>query len=57
MEFLPKSYIKNAALTPDAENQSVSAVIETNGAGELTFETFFEGKPMGKKDKRRHSFT
>lgn len=52
MEFLPKSYIKNAALTPDAENQSVSAVIETNGPGVLTFETFFEGKPMGKVTKK-----
>ncbi len=57
MEFLPKSYIKNAALTPDAENQSVSAVIETEGKGELIFEAFFEGKPMGKVTKKTNGGT
>ena len=52
MEFLPKSYIKNVALSPDADNCSVSARIEAVGGGEVVFEAFYNGKLMGKAVKR-----
>lgn len=52
MEFLPKAFIKDVFLSPDSENCSVSARIETVGAGEIIFEAFYDGRLMGKAVKK-----
>ena len=55
MEFLPKNYIKNAKLCPDAQNCSVSAFIEVCGSGKVNFEVFYEQKLMASCSKHTDS--
>lgn len=52
MELLPREYVKDVKLTPDAENCSVSAEVMTVGAGDVKVEVSYEGKPVGSAVKK-----
>ncbi len=48
LEYLPATYIKSAKYLPDTESATVTVLAELMGAGELTVEATFEGRPMGR---------
>lgn len=47
LEFLPKSYIKNAKYYPDIENSMLTIIGNVQGRGEIYAKASFEGKQMG----------
>lgn len=47
LEFLPKSYIKNAKYYPDIKNLCITITGEVVGEGILTISASYEGKNMG----------
>lgn len=51
LEKLPKAYIENVKLTPDAVSCSVTAEVTTFGKGEVCVEVTFNGKTVGKASK------
>ena len=55
LEFTPKSYIRNFRITPDAENSSVTISAELCGKGEFSAEAYYEGKEVGKLEKKADS--
>ncbi len=47
LEFVPQTFIKKAKYTTDINNVTVTILAELCGAGTLTAEAFYEGKPVG----------
>lgn len=47
LEFLPKSYIKNAKYYTDIDNGMLTIMGSVCGCGEIKAKAMFEGKPMG----------
>jgi len=56
-EIVPESYIKYAALIPDAQNASVTVSAELCGSGDFSAEVFYEGKKVGEASKKNLSVT
>ncbi len=48
LECVPERYLERVRFYPDAKAGSVTAQIETQGAGDVSMEVFYEGRPMGK---------
>lgn len=47
LEYTPINYIKSVKFYPDAENCRVTVSAKLAGAGELTCEVFYKGRPVG----------
>lgn len=47
LEFTPNAYIKQVKYYPDVHSSALTLTAETVGAGTLSAQAFFEGKPMG----------
>lgn len=47
LEFIPKSYIKNAKYYPNIDNSSITIMGSVCGKGEITAKASFEGKETG----------
>lgn len=47
MEFLPKNYIKNVKLTPNALNCTVTAEVLSHGNGTVKAQVFYKGRLVG----------
>lgn len=48
LEFVPKSYIKNAKYYPDIDNGTLTIIGNVCGCGEVLAKASFEGRSMGK---------
>ena len=47
LEFVPLTHIESVRYYPSAEGQTLTVHAELSGAGTLSAEAFFEGRPMG----------
>lgn len=47
LEFVPKTYIRYAKITPFPQNRCATIEVETNGSGKVTAEAFYNGKSVG----------
>lgn len=47
LEFVPAAHIESVKYYPSADNQSLTILANLSGAGTLSAEAFFEGRPMG----------
>ena len=54
-ELVPKCYVKYAKITPDLDNTSVALSLELVGAGDASVEVLYDGKTVGKAEKKNAS--
>lgn len=47
LEFVPHTHIESVRYYPSAEEQTLTVMADLSGAGTLSVEAFFEGRPMG----------
>ncbi len=52
LEFVPENYVTYARFDPDAANGTVAITADLCGRGDLSAEVFYEGKPVGRAEKK-----
>ncbi len=57
LEFLPETHIKYAKILPDLANSSVIIDAELSGRGDLCAEVYYEGRLVGKAEKKDLSWS